>query len=146
MIVYVKLPISWTGQSHCPIREMVCAYAQFMNWPNCLPIFWIVQLKICSVHELGKLCVRKIISRHQLTDWVILTAQFVKRAEQQITVLAVKSLTCNAGNVLFSWQRVLKATVMLLLTRVVRRHNCAVIKCQNRTHTSTISYIAATAS
>jgi len=27
----VKLPISWNGQSHCPVREMGCAYAQFMN-------------------------------------------------------------------------------------------------------------------
>ena len=67
----MKLPTSWSAQSrnHCPVREMGRAYAQFMNWAKCLPISWIGQLKICSVHELGKLCARKIIYRHQLTHW-----------------------------------------------------------------------------
>jgi len=113
---------------NCPFRELnslvaqfvklACAYAQFMNLANCLSISWIGQLKICPVHELGKLCefvyTRKIISRTRSTpvDWLgILTAQFVKWA-LQIAVLTEKSVTCNAGNVIFSWQRVLKATYL----------------------------------
>ena len=117
----MKLPISWTGQSRCPVREMGCAYDQFMNWANCLPIAWIGQLKICSVHKLGKLCVRRIIFRTQSppVDWLDNFDCPIREITPDSRVNRKKSVTRNAGNVIFSWQRMLQEAQLSLTNRAM---------------------------